>query len=237
MLGELTYRNLDDDPSLDGHQHHDRGARPGGRRPSLRPDPRRRASARAPAGSRPWLSRCTSPTSRGRATSGRHEHRRVVHVVVPEGVDDPTTPSGGNVYDRRLCEELTRSGWSVQEHAVSDTLAGVLGPLPDDAVALVDGLVAVTAPEALLREAEPAAARRTPAHAVRRARRRRPGPGAAGARGGRAVVTTSEWSRRWVLEHYGLAAAATCTLPSPESTRPSSRRAASPGVDCSASPP
>src|SRR6185312_15059032 len=81
---------------------------------------------------------------------------RVVHVVVPEGVDDPTTPSGGNVYDRRLCEELTGSGWTVRELTVpgepADSLAGVLAVVPDGAVALVDGLVAVAAPHAMLRE-------------------------------------------------------------------------------------
>ena len=130
--------------------------------------------------------------------------RRVVHVVLPEGVDDPTTPSGGNVYDRRLCEELTHSGWPVQEHALSDTLAGVLGALPFDAVALVDGLVAMTAPEAMLRESSrlrlvvllhmPFGER----DASIRAMERRVLATAS------AVVTTSEWSRRWVLRHYGL---------------------------------
>src|SRR5947208_1868542 len=49
-----------------------------------------------------------------------------IRVVVPEGVDDPTTPSGGNVYDRRLCEELTRSGWAVEELAVAVPATGAL---------------------------------------------------------------------------------------------------------------
>ncbi|MEA2136493.1 MAG: hypothetical protein QOC68_4402, partial [Solirubrobacteraceae bacterium] len=26
-----------------------------------------------------------------------------VHVVVPEAIDDPARPSGGNTYDRRVC--------------------------------------------------------------------------------------------------------------------------------------
>ena len=26
----------------------------------------------------------------------------VIHLVLPEGVDDPAHPSGGNVYDRHL---------------------------------------------------------------------------------------------------------------------------------------
>ena len=41
-----------------------------------------------------------------------------VHVVVPAGIDDPLRPSGGNVYDRRLCEELPAWGWTVHEHSV-----------------------------------------------------------------------------------------------------------------------
>ena len=32
-----------------------------------------------------------------------------VHVVVPDGIDDPARPSGGNVYDRRLCDGLDRA--------------------------------------------------------------------------------------------------------------------------------
>ncbi|HUS21256.1 MAG TPA: hypothetical protein VMZ66_04500, partial [Aeromicrobium sp.] len=45
----------------------------------------------------------------------------LVHFVVPAGIDDPKRPSGGNVYDRRLCEELPHRGWAVQEHPVSGT--------------------------------------------------------------------------------------------------------------------
>jgi glycosyltransferase involved in cell wall biosynthesis len=129
---------------------------------------------------------------------------QVVHVVVPEGVDDPTTPSGGNVYDRRLCEQLTRSGWVVEEHAVTETLAEVLGRLPHDAMVLVDGLAAVAAPAAMLREAERLRlvvllhmpfGERDPSI---RAQERRVLAVV------RTVITTSEWSRRWVLRHHGL---------------------------------
>ena len=42
----------------------------------------------------------------------------LLHVVVPDGVDDPARPSGGNTYDRRLCSELTALGWEVREDAV-----------------------------------------------------------------------------------------------------------------------
>ena len=41
-----------------------------------------------------------------------------LYAVLPDGIDDLTRPSGGNVYDRRLCRGLAASGWSVREHAV-----------------------------------------------------------------------------------------------------------------------
>jgi hypothetical protein len=40
---------------------------------------------------------------------------RPVHVAVPDGIDDPADPSGGNSHDRRICGELTASGWDVRE--------------------------------------------------------------------------------------------------------------------------
>ncbi len=73
-----------------------------------------------------------------------------VHVVVPEGIDDPRRPSGGNVYDRRLCQELAALGWVVEEHAVRPSdLMRALASVPDRGVVLVDGLIAS---EALLAE-------------------------------------------------------------------------------------
>lgn len=89
-----------------------------------------------------------------------------LHAVVPEGVDDPARPSGGNVYDRRLLDGLRTRGWRVREHAVPGAwphaeardrarLAEVLAAVPDDGLLLVDGLVAADAPEVLV----PASAR------------------------------------------------------------------------------
>ena len=89
-----------------------------------------------------------------------------LHVVVPEGIDDPARPSGGNVYDRRLLDGLRTRGWRVREHAVPGAwpgadqrdragMAEVLGSVPDGSLLLVDGLVAADAPEVLV----PAAAR------------------------------------------------------------------------------
>ena len=84
---------------------------------------------------------------------------RTVHVVLPGGVDDPATPSGGNRYDRRICDGLRRT-WDVHEIAVAGAwphpalgaraaLAGALGELPDGAVVLLDGLVGCAAPDVL----------------------------------------------------------------------------------------
>ena len=41
-----------------------------------------------------------------------------VHVVMPAGVDDAALPSGGNRYDRKLCDGLGRLAFDVQEHLV-----------------------------------------------------------------------------------------------------------------------
>jgi glycosyltransferase involved in cell wall biosynthesis len=79
-----------------------------------------------------------------------------LHAVVPAGVDDPTRPSGGNVYDRRVLDGLLMLGWRVEEHHVAgawptpgvESLAGlaqVLAGLPDGSLVLVDGLVASAA--------------------------------------------------------------------------------------------
>jgi glycosyltransferase involved in cell wall biosynthesis len=133
----------------------------------------------------------------------------VVHVVVPDGVDDPTQPSGGNAYDRQVCRGLASTGWSVVQHpvpgswsrpgpAASEQLAGVIAGIPDGAVVLVDGLVASPSPQVLVPEAKrlrlvilvhmplggPAE------HAVLSA--------------AAAVVTTSTWTRRRLLDDYAL---------------------------------
>jgi glycosyltransferase involved in cell wall biosynthesis len=145
-----------------------------------------------------------------------------VHVVVPEGVDDPARPSGGNTYDRRVCQGLAALGWAVHEHAVPGAwprpgeaghtaLAHVVRRIPDDAVVLLDGLIASTAPEALVPQARRLRqvvlvhmplGHRPPddeADAVR-AREREVLASAA------AVVTTSAWTRRRLGELYALPA-------------------------------
>lgn len=123
---------------------------------------------------------------------------RRVEFIVPAGVDDQRRPSGGNVYDRRLADELPRFGWTVREHPLErDRLAGVLAGLPDEAVVLVDGLIASASPELVevadrlrvialvhmpFAEADPAVEPLEAAvlHAAT------------------ALITTSEWSRDWI---------------------------------------
>jgi glycosyltransferase involved in cell wall biosynthesis len=78
-----------------------------------------------------------------------------VHFVVPAGIDDLGRPSGGNAYDRRVRDGLAAAGWDVRMHGVAgfEELATSVGSIPDDALALVDGLVASPAPEVLVPEA------------------------------------------------------------------------------------
>ncbi|EWT02582.1 glycosyl transferase [Intrasporangium oryzae NRRL B-24470] len=145
---------------------------------------------------------------------------RAVHVVVPDGVDDPARPSGGNTYDRRVCQGLAALGWSVTEHAVpgpwpspdraaSAALGTVVDGIRDGDVVLVDGLVASPAPEVLVPQSRrmrlvvlvhlPLGAGTPGEEGLPTRHRERAVLSAA-----RAVVTTSEWTRRWLLDQYGL---------------------------------
>ncbi|HWB36505.1 MAG TPA: glycosyltransferase family 4 protein, partial [Rugosimonospora sp.] len=146
------------------------------------------------------------------------------HLVVPDGVDDPARPSGGNVYDRRLCSGLRELGWRVDEHPVAGPwpepdgaartgLARVLAGLPDGAPVLVDGLVASPAPDVLV----PHAQRLRLAVLVHMPLEDPAGRERDVLRAARAVVTTSEWTRRRLLSRYALA--------------PGEVHAAPPGVD------
>ncbi len=147
---------------------------------------------------------------------------RELHFVVPDGIDDPHRPTGGNRYDRSLCRELTSSGWSVHEHPVDGfwsqpggaslaALDKALRRIPDGAIVLIDGLVASPAPEALVPHARRLRlvvlvhlplGHRSPGDGADVVRRRERAVLSAAA----AVVTTSAWSRRTVLELYALEA-------------------------------
>ena len=138
-----------------------------------------------------------------------------LHVVVPDGIDDPARPSGGNVYDRRVSSGLDSLGWSVREHAVagpwprpgtasSAALAGIVQAIPDDAVVLLDGLIASTAPEVLVphaRRLRLVVLVHMPLGNDSDEARAREGAVLSAAS---AVVTPSHWTRRRLLELYPL---------------------------------
>jgi glycosyltransferase involved in cell wall biosynthesis len=135
----------------------------------------------------------------------------LVHVVLPNDIDDPATPSGGNSYDRRVCRGLTASGWSVREHAVPGAwprpggtervdLARVLAGLPDGAVVLLDGLIASAVPDVLAPQA-----RRLRLVVLVHLPLDDDAEGRALA-AAYAVVTTGEWTRRRLLDRYALPA-------------------------------
>jgi len=140
-----------------------------------------------------------------------------VHIVVPDGIDDPARPSGGNAYDRRVCRGLAAAGWTVHVHEVAGrwpspdarsyaALADALSQIPDRALVLVDGLVASPAPEVLVPEA-----RRLRVVALVHMPLGE-GAGADGVReregavlsAAASVVTTSAWARRALLQLYAL---------------------------------
>jgi glycosyltransferase involved in cell wall biosynthesis len=119
-----------------------------------------------------------------------------LHAVVPDGLDDPARPSGGNTYDRRVLDGLRSAGWSVHEHAVpGEPLGAVLSGLPDGALLLVDGLVAAAASDVLV---STAARLRLVVLAHQPS-----GPSAVLAAAS-AVLTTSGWTRRRLLQLHGL---------------------------------
>lgn len=141
---------------------------------------------------------------------------RRVHFVVPASIDDVRRPSGGNIYDQRLAEELGALGWSVSLlHAPGDWprpsdhdrqgFARLLAALPDASTLLVDGLIG-SAAAALAAEADrlrvvvlvhmPLAEAYDDARIVE-AERSVLGRAAA-------VVTTSRWSREWLLDNHAL---------------------------------
>ncbi len=80
-----------------------------------------------------------------------------VHFVVPAGIDDPLLVSGGNVYDRRLTEGLSATGWDARRREIeagsAESARAAFSAVPDDGLVLIDGLVAGRVPDELEREA------------------------------------------------------------------------------------
>ncbi len=142
---------------------------------------------------------------------------RPVHVVVPDGIDDPARPSGGNTYDRHVCRELRALFWSVHEHAVPGfwthpgpqalgRLQAELQQIPNDAVVLIDGLIASTARDVVVAQAgrlrvvvlvHMPLGHRPPDDEARRRER-------AVLSAAVAVITTSTWARRRLAGLYAL---------------------------------
>jgi glycosyltransferase involved in cell wall biosynthesis len=150
-----------------------------------------------------------------------------VHVIVPEGFDDPGQPTGGNIYDRRVCAGLAEAGWQVlvapvpapcpagDPGARADLaragLARVMSAVPDGDSVLIDGLIASPAaaellphtgriPVTVLLHMPLATAADAPHDAGAERSERAVLAAAAG------VVVPSEWTRRLVLARYGIAA-------------------------------
>jgi len=137
-----------------------------------------------------------------------------VHVVLPDGIDDPARPSGGNRYDRRVCDGLTALGWDVRELVVPgpwprpdaaalSALATSVGSVPDGGLVLVDGLIASAAAAVLV----PESGRLRPVVLVHMPLGDVDVPADAESAvlaHARAVVTTSGWTRERLLDRYPL---------------------------------
>jgi glycosyltransferase involved in cell wall biosynthesis len=145
-----------------------------------------------------------------------------VHVIVPEGFDDPGRPTGGNVYDRRACAGMAEAGWDVLVTTVAAVwpvpgqgaradLARILAAIPDGATVLIDGLIASPAAEQLLPHAGriritvllhmPLTTALDTHHDASEQRSER-----LVLRAATGVVATSEWTRQQVMTRYAIPA-------------------------------
>ena len=161
-----------------------------------------------------------------------------VHVIAPAGFDDPGQPTGGNIYDRRVCAGLAEAGWEVLVATVAGAwlvpgsgtradLARIVSAIPDGEAVLIDGLIASPTAAQLLPHAGrirmtvllhmPLATAVDAYHDASAERSER-----AVLRAAAGVVVTSEWTRRQVLARYAVPA---CRV-----------HAARPGVDRVAAP-
>ncbi len=140
-----------------------------------------------------------------------------VHVVMPAGVRDPVRPSGGNVYDVRVCEGLAARGWSVREHEIAGAwprpddaararLGQVMVSVPEGDAVLVDGLVGSAVPDALVAQADRlqlgVLVHMPLGHAFASGPVREREEQALAAV--HDVIATSEWTRGWLLAAYRL---------------------------------
>jgi len=132
-----------------------------------------------------------------------------VHFVLPNDIDDPRRPSGGNVYDRRVSDGLRRLGRQVHEHSVHGpwpdletescrALEATLGGLPDGGLVVLDGLMMSAGDVVAVH------ARRLRLVVLVHLPLGVDSPERDGLAAAAAVVTTSRWTARWLLENYRL---------------------------------
>src|SRR5262249_39819558 len=171
--------------------------------------------------------RCGSARPQGGGwlgAAGALEGRDIVrvHVVVPEGFDNPGQPTGGNIYDRRVCAGLAEAGWEVLVATVATAwpvpgsgaradLARILSGIPDGETVLIDRPIASPAaaqplphtgrPPMTVLLHMPLA---RPPHTRETASAGRPGGAVPGGAGG--VRVTGEGPRRQVLTRYEIPA-------------------------------
>jgi glycosyltransferase involved in cell wall biosynthesis len=141
-----------------------------------------------------------------------------VHVIVPEGFDDPGQPTGGNIYDRRVCAGLAGAGWEVLVATVAAAwpvpdsgaradLDRIVSAIPDGEIALIDGLIASPTAAQLLPHAgrirmtvllHMPLATAVDTHRDAGAERSERSV----LRAATGVIVTSEWTRQQVLSRY-----------------------------------
>ena len=129
-----------------------------------------------------------------------------VYFVVPDSIDEPARVSGGNVYDQRVRSGLRDAGWDVRmllipssapHQDAASPVEHALAQVPDDAVVVIDGLIAVRESAALTAHsrrlrivvlAHMVASAATPAAAL-------PERESAALHAARRIIATSEWTR------------------------------------------
>jgi glycosyltransferase involved in cell wall biosynthesis len=130
-----------------------------------------------------------------------------VHFVVPDGIDDPARPSGGNAYDRRVIAGLRAAGWDVCAHQLTGAWPSVTGgthaalqteldTITPGSVVIVDGLIASGAPAVVVPAAERLAVIVLMHMPLANDEER------AVVTAARAVITTSHWTRDRLVEIY-----------------------------------
>ena len=162
-----------------------------------------------------------------------------VHVIVPDGFDNPGQPSGGNIYDQRICAGLAEAGWDVRVTPVAAAwpvpgpraradLTRIIGAIPDGETALIDGLIASRTAVQLLPHADRIRMMvllHMPLATALDGERDPSAERSEGAvlRAATGVVVTSEWTRQQVQTRYEIPAGRV--------------HVAQPGVDPAAAPP